>query len=92
MNIKIFIFSIFTILSNIQTTVTQSVNNNNLVTNDIQFLLSNAQQSVRAYLSTILVDGILQNVDAIFATASLNVSTIINNKYNCLTTNLTSKT
>ncbi len=90
MNIKVFIFSISAILSNIQTIVTQSVNNNNLVTKDIQILLSNTQRSVRAYLSTILVDTIIQNVDVIFASASLNVSKIINKNYNCVTTNLTS--
>jgi hypothetical protein len=72
MNTKVFIFSILAILSNIETIVTQSVNNNNLVTKDIQNLLINTQRSVRAYLSTILVDSILHNVDSIFASASLN--------------------
>ncbi len=90
MNTKVFIFSILAILSNIQTIVTQSVNYNNLVTKDIQILLSNTQRSIRAYLSTILVDSVIQNVDVIFASASLNVSTIINKNYNCITTNLTS--
>jgi hypothetical protein len=89
MNIKVFIFSIFAILSNFQTIVTQSINNNNLVTNEMKTLLSNTQRSVRAYLSSILVDAIIQNVDVIFATASLNVSTIINKNYNCVTNNLT---
>ena len=91
MNIKVFIFSIFAILSNIKPICTQSVNNNNnLVTKDLQILLSNTQRSVRAYLSTILVDSIIQNVDVIFASASLNVSTNINEKYKCATVNLTS--
>jgi hypothetical protein len=92
MNIKlVVIFSILAILSNIQTIVTQSVNNNNLAANDIQTTLSNTQRKVREYLSTILVDSILQNVDAIFASASLNVSTTTNNNCNCVITNLTSK-
>jgi hypothetical protein len=43
MNIKVFIFSILAILSNIETIVTQSVNNNNLVIKDIQTLLINTQ-------------------------------------------------
>ncbi len=90
MNIKVFYFSILAIFSNIQAVFSQSVNNNNLVTKDIQILLSNTQRSVRRYLSTILVDSIIQSVDVIFATASLNVSTIINKNYNCVTTNLTS--
>ena len=90
MNIKVFIFIILSILSNIQPIVTQSVANNNLVAKDIQILLSNIQRSVRAYLSTILVDTIIHNVDVIFASASLNISTIINKNYNCVSTNLTS--
>jgi hypothetical protein len=85
MNIKVFIFSIFAILSNIETVVTQLVNNNNLVINDIQTLISKTQRSIRAYLSTILVDDILQNVDAIFTSANLDFSTIINKNYNCVT-------
>jgi hypothetical protein len=36
MNTKVLIFSILAILSNIETKVTQSVSNNNLVTKDIQ--------------------------------------------------------
>ena len=92
MNIKVFIFSVLVITANFQTTVTQSLNIQ--VTSDIQTLLSNTQISVRAYLSTILVDSILQNVDAIFAAASSNVTTIINKNYNCarLTTTTTSTT
>ena len=90
MNIKVFIFSILAILSNIETIVTQSANKNNLVTKDFKNLLSNIQRSVRAYLSTILVDTIIHNVDFIFASASLNISTIINKNYNCVSTKLTS--
>ena len=89
MNIKVFIFSFLAIVSNIEILATQSVHINNLVLNDFQDYLSNTQRSVRAYLSTILVDSIIQNVDVIFAYASLNVSTIINKNYNCLTTNIT---
>ena len=90
MNIIVFIFSILAILSSIQPIVIQSVNNNNLVTKDFQILLSNIQRSVRAYLSTILVDTIIHNVDVIFASASLNISTFINKNYNCVSTKLTS--
>ncbi len=90
MNIKVLIFSILAIFSNIEITITQLVNNNHLVTKDIQILLSNTQRSIRAYLSTILVDSLIQNVDVIFASASLNVSSIVNRNYNCLTSNLTS--
>jgi hypothetical protein len=50
MNIKVFIFSIFGILSNIQTIFTQIVNNNNLVTNEIQILLSNTPAKCKGIL------------------------------------------
>jgi hypothetical protein len=90
MNIKVFIFSILAILSSIQPIITQSVADNNLVAKDIQILLSNIQRSVREYLSTILVNPIIDNVDVIFASASLNISIIINKNYNCVSTNLTS--
>ena len=90
MNIKVFIFSILPILSSIQLIASQLVNNNNLLAKDIQILLSNTQRSIRAYLSTILVDSLIQNVDVIFASASLNVSSIVNRNYNCKINNLTS--
>jgi hypothetical protein len=90
MNIKVFCFSILAIVSNIKPIVNLSVNNNNLVTKDIQNLLSNIQRSVRAYLSSILVDTIIHNLDVIFASGSLNISTIINKNYNCVSPNLTS--
>jgi hypothetical protein len=90
MNIKVFIFSNLVILSSIQLIASQLVNNNNLVAKDIQILLSNTQRNVRLYLSSILVDSIIHNVDVIFASASLNVSSIINKNYNCVTTNITS--
>ncbi len=90
MNIIVFVFIILRILSNFGTIDTQSVNSNNLVTKEIQILLGNTQRSIRVYLSTILVDSVIHNVDVIFASAILNVSTIINKNYNCFTSNLTS--
>jgi hypothetical protein len=90
MNIKVFIFSILAIVSNIEILATKSVHINNLVLNDFQDYLSNTQRSVRAYLSTILVDSLLHNVDVIFAATNLNFSINFNKNYNCVTTNLTS--
>jgi hypothetical protein len=90
MNIKVFIYSILAILSNMQPIVAQAVDNNNLVIKDIQILLSQVQRNVREYLSTIIVNSIIHNVDVIFASASLNISTIINKNYYCVSTNLTS--
>jgi hypothetical protein len=73
-----------------QPIVAQAVDNNNLVIKDIQILLSQVQRNVREYLSTIIVNSIIHNVDVIFASASLNISTIINKNYYCVSTNLTS--
>ena len=75
-----FIYSILAILSNMQPIVAQAVDNNNLVIKDIQILLSQVQRNVREYLSTIIVNSIIHNVDVIFASASLNISTIFINK------------
>ena len=86
MNTKVLIFSILAIFSNIEIAVTQLVNNNNLVTRDIQILLSNTQRSIRAYLPA----SVIQKVDVIFASTSLNVSSILNRNYNCIINNLTS--
>jgi len=63
-----------------QPIVAQAVDNNNLVIKDIQILLSQVQRNVREYLSTIIVNSIIHNVDVIFASASLNISTIFINK------------
>ena len=85
------ILSILAICLNIPEIVCQSPNNNNLIISDFQSLLSQTQQNVRAYLSTILVNSIIKNVDAIFASASLNLTNVVNNSYSCsrLTTLIT---
>jgi hypothetical protein len=90
MHIKVYIFSLLAIISSIQPIVTQTVDNKNLLIQDVQVLLSNIQRSVRTFLSSILVNTILHNVDVIFVTANLNVSTILNKNYNCDFTYLTS--
>jgi hypothetical protein len=71
------------LLLNITPIFGQSANNNDLLNNDIQALLSNTQRSVQAYLQTILVDAIIQNVNSIFQTASLNLTNLINKSYVC---------
>ncbi len=63
----------------------QSSDNNDLINRDLQLLITNTQRSVREYLATILVDAIIQNVDKIFVSASLNFTSLINNQYNCAT-------
>ena len=83
MKLSVLILSILGIGLNISGVAGQSSNNNNLIINDLQNLLSQTQQNVRAYLSTILVDNIIKNVDAIFASASSNLTILVNNSHNC---------
>ena len=94
MKLYVLILSVLTIGLNIRAIVGQSANSNNLLINDLKSLLSQTQQNVRDYLSTILVDDIISNVDAIFASANLNLTTVVNKSYSCsrLTTTRTTST
>jgi hypothetical protein len=69
------------LLLNLNPVFGQSANNNDLLNNDIQALLSNSQRSVQAYLQTILIDAIIKNVNSIFQTLSLNLTNLINKNY-----------
>ena len=91
MKLSVLILSVLGIGLNISVIAGQSSNNNNLIIKDLQNLLSQTQQNVRAYLSTILVDTIIANVDSIFASASSNITSVVNNSYSCerLTTTTT---
>ena len=83
MKLSVFILSVLAIGLKFPAIVGQSANNNNLIISELQSLLSQTQQKVHAYLSTILVDSIIKNVDAIFATSSLNLATVVNKNYGC---------
>jgi hypothetical protein len=48
----------------------------------LQLLITNTQRSVREYLATILVDAIIQNVDKIFVSASLNFTSSLKTQKN----------
>ena len=91
MKLYVLILSVLAIFINTPATVGQSANSNNFIINDLQNLLSQTQQNVRAYLSRILVDTIIANVDSIFASASSNLTSVVNNSYSCerLTTTTT---
>ena len=56
----------------------QSFNNNDLMSSDVLSIIAKTQQDVRTYLSTILVDRIIINVDGIFKIASSNITSLIN--------------
>ena len=90
MKVNLFILSVLAI--GLHLPIIECQLSNNLIISDLQILLSETQKSVRAYLSTILVDAIISNVDAIFASASLNLTTEVNKNYACsrLTTTTTS--
>ena len=92
MKLSVLFLSVLAIDLSIPVIAGQSANSNNLIISDLQNILSQTQQNVRAYLSTILVDAIINNVDAIFATASSNLTRLVNNSYSCerLTTTTTS--
>ena len=92
MKLSVLILSVLVICFNIPQIVGQLQNGNNLIISELQSLLTQTQQNVRAYLSTILVDAIIKNVDNIFASASLNLTTVVNKSYTCsrLTTTTTS--
>ena len=86
-----FILSVLTICLNMRSIVGQA-ENNNLIISDLQSLLRQTHQNVRVYLSTILVDAIIKNVDNIFKLTSLNLTTVVNKRYSCsiITTTSTS--
>ena len=74
MKVNLFILSVLTI--GLHLPIIECQSSNNLIISDLQILLSQTQKSVRAYLSTILVDAIISNVDAIFAYSSLNLTNV----------------
>ena len=92
MKLSAFILSVLALGLKIQVIVGQSSNSNNLIISELQSLLIQTQKNVRTYLSTILVDVIIKNVDGIFTSASLNLTNVVNTNYGCsrLTTTTTS--
>ena len=83
MKLNVFILCFVVICLNTGSIIGQSANNNNLIISELQSLLTQTRQNVRDYLSTILVDSIIKNVDAIFASASLNLTSVVNKNYGC---------
>jgi hypothetical protein len=83
MKLYVLILSVIAIGLNIPVIEGQSSNRNDLIINDLQNFLIQTQRNVRAYLSTILVNNIIQNVDAIFATANSNLTSFVNKSYSC---------
>ena len=77
MKLSVLILSVLVIVSNIHAIVGKSANSNHLIIIDLKSLLSQTQQSVRADLSTILVNAIIKNVDAIFTLESLNLTSVV---------------
>ena len=92
MKLSVLILSVLVICFNITEIAGQSQNSNNLIISELQSLLTQTQQNVRDYLSTILVDAIIKNVDAIFTSTSFNLTNVVNKRFSCsrLTTTTTS--
>ena len=83
MKLSVLILSVLVICFNIPEIAGQSQNSNNLIISELQSLLTQTQQNVRDYLSTILVDAIIKNVDAIFTSTSFNLTNVVNKSYSC---------
>ena len=83
MKLNVLILSVLVIGFHIQEIVGQLQNGNNLIISELQILLTQTRQNVRDYLSTILVDAIIKNVDAIFTSTSFNLTNVVNKSYSC---------
>ena len=80
---KILLLSIVAMCLNTTAIVGQSANNNNLLINDLQNILTNTQQKIRTYLSSIHANEIIENLDEIIASLSSNLTTVIYKSYSC---------
>ena len=86
MKLSVFVITILAIDLNIPVITGQSPNINNSIS-----LANETRQKVRLYLSGIYVnDTIIENVDAILASATLNLKTALNKSFDWST--LTTKT
>ena len=83
MKLSILILSVLVIGFHIPEIAGQLLNGNNLIISELQILLTQTQQNVRDYLSTILVDAIIKNVDAIFTSTKFNLTKVVNKSYSC---------
>ena len=83
MKLSILILSVLVIGFHIPEIAGQLLNGNNLIISELQILLTQTQQNVRDYLSTILVDAIIKNVDAIFTSTKFNLTNVVNKSYSC---------
>ena len=83
MKLHVFILCFVVICLNTGSIIGQSANNNNFIISELQSLLNQTRQNVRDYLSTILVDAIIKNVDAIFTSTSFNLTNVVNKSYSC---------
>ena len=83
---------ILLIIVNLISAFGQSTNNNDLISSDVLSIIAQAKQDVRSYLSKILAGRKIKNVDAIFAKASSNITSLINRNYNYLQITTTTTT
>ena len=92
MKLSVLILSVLVIGFHVPEIAGQLLNGNNLIISELQILLTQTRQNVRDYLSTILVDAIIKNVDAIFTSTSFNLTNVVNKRFSCsrLTTTTTS--
>ena len=81
---KILVISVLVICSNFQAIVGKSANNNNLLIENLECLLKQTRQNVLATLCfTFNSHAIIEHIDAIFASARLNLTTLVDKNYDC---------
>ena len=70
------------IIFNTNTVFGQYTNNNDLLNTELQAILANIQNNIQRYLPKTVV----QNVNSIFASGGLNITSVIKNSYACTKT------
>ena len=76
------------IIFNTNTVFGQYTNNNDLLNTELQAILANIQNNIQRYLPKTVV----QNVNSIFASGGLNITSVIKNSYACTKTLTTTRT
>jgi hypothetical protein len=57
--------------------------NNDLIINDVQKLLSNTLVAIQKYLENIVTNKVIIDINSFLTTASLDLTLLITNNYNC---------
>jgi hypothetical protein len=72
-----------TCLLNMNTRVFAQNPNNDLIINDVQKLLSNTLVAIQKYLGNVVTNKVIIDINSFLTTASLDLTLLITNNYNC---------